>query len=133
GDARAAVVRSVLTQGQAAIQFQVIYGGEAAVFIGNAACPLFKFLGVLGSPPVAQIAFGIEFAAFIVKAIGELVANHQANSAHVDRVIHGAIKEGWLQDAGGKNDLVVAAAVVGIDRRRRHAPFQLVYGLADLL
>src|SRR6185312_16434395 len=126
-------VSGVLAQGEAAIQLEIIDRGERAVFIGHATDALLKFLAVFSGPPVTQIAFGIKLASLIVKPMSKLMANDQANSAHVDSIIHLAIKEWRLQNAGREDNLIVAAAVISIHGGRRHAPFQLVHRFADFL
>ncbi len=102
------------------------------VLVGHAGGALFEFLGVLHGPPVAQIALGVELAAFVVEAVGQFVADGGAGVAVVGRVVHFRIEERRLQDAGGEIDVVHLRVVVGVDGGRGHLPLGAVDGLADL-
>ena len=51
--------------------------------------------------------------------------------AVIHGVIHGHVEERRLQNAGGKNDLVLLRIEIGVDRLRRHVPFGAVHRLAD--
>src|SRR5579864_5143044 len=62
----------------------------------------------------------------------EFVSNHYAGGAEVDAVIHGLVKERGLQNSSGKHDLVIRTVVVGVHRRRSHAPLFPIDWLADL-
>ena len=92
-----------------------------------------KILAILGRPPIAQVALAVELRALIVEAVGDFVADDGAHAAVVHGVVRFRIVEGRLHDARGKHDFIHAAAVVGVDGRRRHAPFRAVYGLADFV
>src|SRR5205807_206293 len=131
-DAGASIVRGVFSQGEAAIQFQIVDRGKAAVLVGNATGAFLKFLCVFQSPPIAEISLGIELAALIVKTVGEFMANHQADSAKIDRIIHIAVEEGGLQDARRENDLVMQWIVESIYGGGRDVPLSLVYRFSDL-
>src|SRR5205085_7655440 len=131
-DAGAAVIGGIFAQRQLAVELEVVYGDEVPVLVGDAAGALLKFLAILRRPPIAQIAAGIELAALIVEAVSELVANDVADAAEIDGIIHGFVEEWRLQNAGGEDDLVARAVVVGVDRRRRHAPFLAIERLIDL-
>src|SRR5438876_10327181 len=65
-NSRAAVVGSVFAEGEFAIQLHIVYRGEVAVLIHDASGTLFKRFRVCGSPPIAQVAFGIKLSAFIL-------------------------------------------------------------------
>src|SRR5690348_17564660 len=93
----------------------------------------FEIFRVVGSPPIAEVAVGVEFPAFVVEAVGHFVADYGADAAVIQRVIGFRIEKWRLQDAGGENDFVVGGAVIGIDRGRRHAPFAAIDGLADFI
>src|SRR5579871_5911050 len=54
--------------------------------------------------------------------MGKLMANDQADSAKVHRIVHGAIEERRLQDSSRKDDFVAIAAIISVDGRGRHAP-----------
>ena len=62
----------------------------------------------------------------------ELVADHRANGAVVQRLVGLRVEERRLQDGRGEHDLVELRIVVGIDGLRCQPPFALVDGLADL-
>src|SRR5205807_607835 len=133
GDARAAVVRGIFAQGELAIEFQVVNGNEVTVFIGNAFGAFFKFLSVLRCPPIAKIALGIEFAALIVKAMSQFMANDQSNRAKVDGIINVTVKKWRLENSCRENDLIEPAAIVGIYGRGCHAPLFFVDRLSYFL
>ena len=86
---------------------------------------------VLG-PPVLQIALGVELAAFVVEAVGQLVADGAAGVAVVGSIVDLGVVERRLQHAGGKVDVVHLRVVVGVDRGRRDVPLAVIDGLADL-
>src|SRR5207302_9366581 len=93
----------------------VVHSHKGTIFIGNTAGPLLELFAVLGRPPIAEVAFAIELAALVVKAMGQFVANHDADSTEVYRIVFAAVEEGRLQDSGGEVDVVFCCAVVGID------------------
>src|SRR3546814_8873050 len=55
--------------------------------------------------------------------MADLVADHRADAAIVDRIVGVRIEEGRLQDRGGEDDLVHPEIGIGVDRHRGHAPF----------
>ena len=65
---------------------------------------------------------GVEAAALVVEAVADLVADHRADRAVIDRRIGVGIEEGRLQDAGREGDLVEQRVVGGVDRLRRSFP-----------
>src|SRR6185369_2979194 len=76
--------------------------------------------GVGGGPPVA-------LAALVVEAVGQLVTDHAADRAVVDRRVGVRVEDRRLQDAGREHD-VDQRAVVGVVGLRGHAPVLAVYG-----
>src|SRR3712207_7777276 len=54
------------------------------------------FRSVLGGPPVAQHAAPVRLAALVVEAVADLMADHAADAAIVDRVVRLRIEEGRL-------------------------------------
>ncbi len=72
---RAAQICHVFAFGQLAVDLDVIHDGVLSVLVHHALGALFKVLSIFLGPPVAQIAFGIKLAAFIVKPVREFVAN----------------------------------------------------------
>ena len=59
------------------------------------------------------------------------MADHSADAAIIHGVVGSHIKERWLQDRCGKDDLVVRRVVVRIDGLRSHAPAGAVDRLAE--
>ena len=80
----AAVVGGVFAEGELAVDLDVVDGGEGAVFVDEAIGAGGEFLEVFGGPPVVEVALGVELAAFVVEAVGELVADDGADVAVVD-------------------------------------------------
>src|SRR5208282_615346 len=117
---------------ESAIELEIVNRDKIAVLIGDTTDALFKLLAIFGRPPVVQVALRIVLASLVVKTVGQLVSDHQPNSAEVHGIVHVLVKERRLQNAGGKDDFVVGATVVGVDRRRRHAPFLAVERFTDL-
>ncbi len=81
--------------------------------------------GVRRRPPVAQLALGVELAALVIEAVGELVAYHPADGAVVDRRVGGRVEHRRLQDARREHD-VAQRAVVGVVGLGRHPPVRAV-------
>src|SRR5690349_3066834 len=100
GNVNSAIVRGVFAQCQAAVEVDILYRNELAVFISNAAGALFELLAVLVGPPVGEIAVSSELAALIVKTVSQFVANHHADAAKVHGVVLRHIKERRLENAG---------------------------------
>ncbi len=86
GQPQAAVVRGVLAQGELAVHVQIIHGYESVVLIHHAIGTLLESLGIVGGPPVLQIALRVELAALIVEAVRQLVAHDGADVAVVGRI-----------------------------------------------
>ena len=131
GEDEAAVVGGVFAEGELAVDFEIVDGGEVAVLGDEAAGAGVELLDVGGRPPVAEVALAVELAALVVEAVGELVADDGADVAVVDGVILFGVVEGGLEDASGEVDVVHAGVVVGVDGGRGHAPLAAVDGLAD--
>src|SRR5271165_646136 len=75
--------------------------------------PSVEFSGVLLCPPIATFALRIEFAALVVKAVGELVPDDGADGAVIDGGIDLWIKHRGLQESSGK-DNVAKTSIVGV-------------------
>ena len=138
-DAQAAIVGGVFAEGQLAIELglrDVAVGRscfKAAVLGDFAIGALDELLAIFGSLPFTQVAVAVVLRAFVVKAVGHFVADDHADSTEVDGRIYVRIEERGLKDAGGEVDVVHRGVVVGVHRRRRHAPLLLVDGLAQLV
>ena len=59
-------------------------GGE---LVAEAVDAVFERLGVVFSPPVFQVAFGVELAALVVEGVGEFVADGGSGVAVVGAVV----------------------------------------------
>ena len=89
--------------------------------------------GAVGiGPPVTQRARGVGLGALIVEAMADLVADHPADRAVIDRDVVGQREERALEDARREHDLVLHRVVIGVHRLRQHAPFGAVDRLAEL-
>jgi hypothetical protein len=55
GEQQAAVVGGVLAEGELAVDFDVVDGGEGAVLVDEAVGAAVKFLRSSGGPPVARL------------------------------------------------------------------------------
>ena len=133
GEEQASVVGSVLTQGELAVDVDVIHDDELAIFVYEAVGLAFELLCILRRPPVAEIALGVELLALVVEAVGELVADDTTDVSIIHGVIYFGIVEVGLQNTGREVDVVHAGVVVGIYGRWCHAPLAMVYGLADFV
>ena len=134
---QASIVGGIFTQRQPAIELHltlvVLHRDKARILLGGAIDALLKFLAVLRRPPVAEVALRIVLAPLVVEAMREFMPDHHPDAAIVHGVIHqGAVKR-RLQNARGKVDIVHRRTVIGIDRRRSHAPILAVRGPVDLL
>src|SRR5436309_117819 len=105
-NADSTVISGVLTQRETAIQVNVFHRNERAVLISDTASALFKLGKIGGRPPVLEVAFSIELAALVVKAMGQLVANHNSNPAEIDCIICTLIEERRLQNTRREVDVV---------------------------
>src|SRR5438445_12960957 len=93
---------------------------------------LFKFCGVLLGPPLLQVSCGIELAALIIEAVGDLVPNRGSPSITIyDSIINIGIRDAWnRKGGGGKDDLVIFRLVVCVVGLRCHIPFGPIHRLA---
>ena len=138
GDAQSTVVGRVFAQCQPAIQKDRLVlafgrsGLKAAVLVGYAIGALGEGFAVGCRPPLAHVALCVELRAFVVEAVRHLMSDDHADGAIVDRRIDGEIEKWRLQDTGREVDVVERRIVIGVDRRRRHAPLFFVDRLAQL-
>ena len=130
----AAVVGGVLSLRQQAVLLDsgAGIGDILRVFVGDALAAFVILFGVVGSPPVAQVAMRVELAALIVEAMDDFVADDHADGAVVHGIIFRWIEKWRLQNSGGEVDGVQLRIVVGVDRGRSHRPLGAIDGLADL-
>ena len=57
--------------------------------------------------PVAEIALGIEFAALVVKAMRQFMANHHSDASEIHGVISLLVEERRLQNSRRKNNFIM--------------------------
>src|ERR1700733_3925851 len=124
-------VGNILTQCQLAVDLDLVDHGITRILIRNARDALGEFFSVFVSPPIAQISLRIELSPFIVKAMGQFMADRSPRVAVIRRRIGRGIEQGRLQDAGWKINIVHLRIVISVDGRRRHAPFSAIHRLAD--
>src|SRR3984957_9912540 len=128
-----AVVRGVLALSQAAVLLHAGLGHELGVLVGDAIASFVVGLGIVRSPPVAQIAVLVELASLVVVSMNGFVPNDSAGGRIVDSIVLGGIEERRLQNAGREVDGVGLRVLVGIHSRRCHLPFGSVERLSNLL
>lgn len=131
GDRDAAEVGDVFTLGEGAVDEET---GQALVGVELVDEDLGadgEFGGVGFGPPIAEVAGGVVAAALVVEAVDDLVADDGADHAVVDGVVGVEVEEGWLEDAGGENDLVGGGLEVGVDGGRGHGPLGFIHFLAE--
>ena len=61
-----------------------------------------ELLAIFRRPPVAQVALGVELAAFVVEAVGQFMSNGGAGVAVVRGIVGAGIEKGRLQNPAGK-------------------------------
>ena len=61
----------------------------------------------------------------------DFVADHHANRAIIHGIIHLDVKKRRLQDAGGKDNLVLRRIEIGVDSFGSHTPLRAVHRLAN--
>src|SRR5271156_1990429 len=97
-----AVVSRVLALSQTAILLHPGFRDELGVLVRNAVAAFVIGLGIVRSPPVAQISVLVKLASLVVIAMDGLVPNHRASGRIVDRIVLRRIEEGRLQNPGRK-------------------------------
>src|ERR1039458_9801553 len=112
----AAVIRGVLALGKQTILLHTGAGSGnfLRILVGDALAALVILLGVLGGPPVAQIAMSVELAALIVEAVSEFVSDDHADGAVIHGIIHVLLEKRRLQDASGEVDRIQLRIVIRI-------------------
>ena len=104
-EGEAAEVGDVLAHGEVAVDVHAGQRLEGVVLRAQLPGAVFERLGVVGGPPVAQVAVGVDLAALVVEAVGELVADHAADGAVVDGGVGVGIEDRRLQDRRRKHDV----------------------------
>src|SRR6266481_9732755 len=133
GDRQSAQVGDALSPNQLAILVQVAVDDVGVELVGDTGGAGLEILQIFRAPPVFQVALAVELAAVVVKTMCDFMSDDRSHSAVIHRVIGFRIVEGRLQDAGGKDDFIHAAVVVGVHGWWRHTPFRAVHRLADLV
>ena len=80
---RAAEIGEILSVGELTVDLDVVDDRVAGVLVDDALGALLELLAVGVGPPVAQVARGVELAAFVVEGMGELVTHGGARVAVV--------------------------------------------------
>ena len=88
------------------VQVHVVDGHVCVVLLHDSLGASPELGGVLGGPPLAQAALGVELAALVVEAVRDLVPDHRSDGAVVHGVVGIGVEERWLQDARGEDDFV---------------------------
>src|SRR5579883_2136379 len=109
----------------------VVHGEVAVVLFHQTVGALLERLGVCFGPPVAKISFGVELAALIVEAMGQLMADDRANCAVIYGVVHFVVIKRRLKNSGGEIHVVFLSVVIGVDGGLGHLPIGLVHRFAD--
>ena len=125
-------VSNVFTNGQLAVQPNVVDHGVFSILIDDALRLRGKTLGILLGPPILQVAVGVVLPARIVESVRQFVADRPAGIAIVRRIIERRIVERRLQDSCRKIDVVHLRVEIGVDGRRRHVPLVAIDRPTDL-
>ena len=131
GDGQARKVGDVLAQRQLAVDEHALDRAVAIVLVDELGRARIEILAVVRRPPILQHALGVVFAALIVEAVADLMADHRADAAIIHGVVGIGIEEGRLQNRRRKDDLVQRGIVIGVHGLRRHAPFAAVDRLIE--
>src|SRR5579863_3687719 len=75
GENLAAQISHILTQSELAVDVDIVHHDILGVLVGNTLGALLKLLAVIFRPPFTQVSVSVELAAFIVKSVGQLMAN----------------------------------------------------------
>src|SRR5579863_2967800 len=78
-----AQIGNIFAQGQLPVDLDNVHNHILRILIRDATGALLKRFGILRSPPVAQVAVGIELTAFIVEAVREFMADGASSVAEV--------------------------------------------------
>src|SRR5665213_1661714 len=133
GEPQPAVIGCIFAQSEFAVHVDAALHGKAGIFVDQALLAPIEGFGVSGGPPVVEIAFRIELAAFVVESMGEFVPDDSTDGAVIDGIRGLFVEERRLQDARREVDVIHLRVVIRVDRGRRHAPFEAIHRFADLL
>src|ERR1700730_4777984 len=109
-------IGNILTQSLAAVDVKSRKYFIAIELMRQLLGPPLEMLGIGRSPPVTQAPACVNFAALIVKPVGDFVANDRADGAIAMRRIRFRIKKGRFRRAAGKmmrfSDAILKASTV---------------------
>ena len=97
-----AQVGDVFAFGELRIDVNVVHDDILSVLIHDAFGALGKLFGILLGPPILQISFGVELAAFVVKPVSEFVSDGAAGVAIIRRGVLFRVVKRRLQTPAGK-------------------------------
>ena len=63
--------------------------------------------------------------------MSDLVTDYRPDTAVIHRIVGVNIKEWWLQDCCGENNLIHGGVVIGIHCLRSHMPLVAIYWLSE--
>ena len=124
-------VGDVLTQGQPAVQLDVVDHRVAAVLVDQALGAPFELGRIVCSPPVDQVAVGVEVTPRVVEGVNQFVAHGLAGVAPSRGGVDAHVEQRRLQYARGKVHFVALRVVEGVHRLRRHEPLVRIGGPAN--
>src|ERR1700722_15631605 len=102
GEQRSSQIGHILSTGQLRVDMDIVDDDVPGILIADAVDAIFKSLRVHGSPPVAQIALGVELPSLVIEGVGKFVANRRAGVAVIRCVVELRIIQWRLQNARGK-------------------------------
>jgi len=77
-DHQSAQIGYVFAEGELSVDFDLVHGRVMRILAGDATCVFLELLGILGRPPIAQVALGVELASFIIEGMRQFVPNGAA-------------------------------------------------------
>ena len=83
---------------------------------------LIKALSIIGCPPIFHISISIILTPLIIKAVGHLMTNDNADCTIVECLVSLRIEERILENTCRETDFVGCGVIISIDRLRSHSP-----------
>ncbi len=130
GDTETALVGDVLPESKTSVGFEAGSNFDAVELGDELVGKSVEGFSIGGCPPVGKIAVFVKLTALVVESMSHFVADDNADSAIVDRIVGFGVEEGHLEDTGREADFVCAGVVVGIHCLGRHEPAFAVNGFA---
>src|SRR5664279_3705046 len=81
------IISNIFSFSQFPVQMESIHGNITVILVDDIHGALFKSFGVFSRPPVFQVAVCIILAPLVVKTMGDLMSDHEANPAIVHRIV----------------------------------------------